>query len=57
MSRQAITKNLQVLMLAGLVQSARAGRKHFYEFNPMPIHQANQYIAGISAHWDDASQH
>lgn len=54
MSRQAVTKHLQVLMLAGLVQSARAGRKHFYEFNPRPIHQTNQYLAGISAHSNDA---
>ena len=52
-SRQAVTKHLQVLMLAGLVRSARSGRQHFYEFNPKPFLQANKYLAGVSAHWDD----
>lgn len=54
MTRQAISKHLHVLMVAGLVRSTRLGRKHLYEFNPEPFRDAHDYLARVSKQWDQA---
>ena len=54
MSRQAITKHLQVLERAGIVRSVRAGRENLFEFRPEPLSDATAYLARVSDQWDDA---
>ena len=54
LTRQAITKHLQVLQLAGLVESQRVGRESRYSIRPAPIAQATDYLSRISSQWDEA---
>ena len=53
-TRQAITKHLHALARAKLVHHRRRGRERIWEFDPEPLNEARQYIARISAQWDDA---
>ncbi len=52
-SRQAITKHLQVLSGAGLVRSSRRGRERIWELEPKRLADAHQYLDRISQDWDD----
>ena len=54
LTRQAVTKHLQVLEGAGLVRSARAGRESRYALDPQPIEDAKAYLNMVSAQWDAA---
>jgi len=54
MSRQAITKHLLVLQKAGVVHSSRLGRESVFSFAPEAIAPARDYLAQVSAHWDNA---
>ena len=53
-SRQAITKHLQVLSEAGLVRSSRRGREHVWDLEPKRLADAHRYLDRISQQWDDA---
>jgi DNA-binding transcriptional ArsR family regulator len=53
-SRQAISKHLQVLSKAGLVRSRRRGRERIWELEPKRIADARAYLGRISQQWDDA---
>lgn len=53
-SRQAITKHLEVLAEAGLVRSAREGRERVWELEPKRLSEAHEYLDAISRQWDDA---
>ena len=53
-SRQAITKHLQVLFDAGLVRSSRQGREHVWDLEPKRLADAHRYLDRISKQWDDA---
>ncbi len=53
-SRQAITKHLDVLSEAGLVRSVRCGRERIWELEPKRLSDAQEYLERISAHWDEA---
>ena len=53
-TRQAITKHLQVLASAGLARSARVGRESVWEVEQEPLEVARQCIDRISAQWDSA---
>jgi DNA-binding transcriptional ArsR family regulator len=53
-TRQAVTKHLQVLAGAGLACSARLGRESVWELEPEPLEAARRCLDGISAQWDDA---
>lgn len=53
-SRQAITKHLDVLADAGLVRSSRQGRERIWELEPKRLDDAHQYLERLSRHWDDA---
>lgn len=55
-SRQAITKHLEVLSGAGLVRSERRGRERIWELEPKRLADAHQYLDRISQQWDDALQ-
>jgi DNA-binding transcriptional ArsR family regulator len=53
-TRQAVTKHLQVLAGAGLVRDVRAGRERLWELNTPPLDEARQCLAMISDQWDQA---
>jgi DNA-binding transcriptional ArsR family regulator len=53
-SRQAITKHLEVLSEAGLVRSLRRGRERIWSFEPRRLEAAHQYLEGLSQQWDMA---
>ena len=46
-SRQAITKHLDVLSRAGLVRGRRRGREHVWELDPRRIAAAHGYLDDI----------
>jgi len=53
-SRQAITKHLQVLADAGLVRDAKSGRERLWELEPSRIDEARRSLDAIAAQWDAA---
>jgi DNA-binding transcriptional ArsR family regulator len=53
-TRQAITKHLQVLERAGVVRGGMAGRERLFELNPGPLTQARDYLDLVSTQWDKA---
>lgn len=52
LTRQAVTKHLQILERAGLVRSIRKGRETLYEFDATPIETMTQYLDLVSGQWD-----
>lgn len=52
-SRQAVTKHLQVLASAGLVTSARAGRENVWQLETQRLAEARRLLDLISREWDD----
>lgn len=54
LTRQAITKHLDVLEKAGLVQSRRAGRETHYSLCAETIVTAQKYMSQICRQWDEA---
>jgi DNA-binding transcriptional ArsR family regulator len=52
-SRQAVSKHVQMLGRAGLVSSKRRGREAQLELNRQPLGDAVAWIAMVSAEWDD----
>jgi DNA-binding transcriptional ArsR family regulator len=53
-SRQAITKHLEVLSQAGLVRSERRGRERIWALEPKRLADAHEYLNRISRQWDVA---
>ena len=53
-SRQAVTKHLQVLSQAGLVRGFRSGRQHIWQIEPGRLDAAREHLDRISAQWDAA---
>lgn len=53
-SRQAITKHLDVLFEAGLVRSSRQGRERIWTFEPKRLDDAHQVLERLATQWDDA---
>lgn len=53
-SRQAITKHLEVLADAGLVHDFRRGRERLWTLEPKRLDDARQYLDRIALQWDDA---
>ena len=54
LTRQAITKHLQVLQHAGIVKSQRIGRESRFTIRPGPIVQAKDYLTLVSGQWDNS---
>jgi DNA-binding transcriptional ArsR family regulator len=52
-SRQAVTKHLQVLAGAGLVKNARDGRENLWQLEPSRLAEARRLLDLISKEWDD----
>src|SRR5437879_7843637 len=53
-TRQAVTKHLQVLANVGLACSSRLGRESVWQLEPEPLDAARHCLDGISAQWDAA---
>jgi DNA-binding transcriptional ArsR family regulator len=53
-TRQAVTKHLQVLAEAGLAHSSRLGRESIWELAPEKLDEARRCLDRISAQWDEA---
>ena len=54
LTRQAVTKHLQVLEAAGLVRSVRTGREKQFELRPEPLRELQSYLDRVSWQWDQA---
>lgn len=52
MSRQAVTRHLQVLEAAGLIAGRRAGRETLYAPRPQRLAEAQGWLAEVGAQWD-----
>jgi len=53
-SRQAVTKHLQFLAVAGIIDGTRAGREHLWALNPARLAEAQRCLDIIARGWDDA---
>lgn len=53
-TRQAVTKHLQVLASAGVVRSTRVGRESIWELQPDELEQARRTLDAIAFQWDSA---
>jgi DNA-binding transcriptional ArsR family regulator len=53
-TRQAVTKHLQVLLNAGVVRLQRFGRETRWELDREPLDAARDSLDRIAAQWDDA---
>jgi DNA-binding transcriptional ArsR family regulator len=51
-SRQAITKHLQVMENAGLVSSMQQGRESLWQLEQKRLAAARRHLQTISAQWD-----
>lgn len=52
-TRQAVTKHLDVLARAGLIGTTRVGRHRIHEIEPAPLRQLAEFLAPYAAAWDD----
>lgn len=55
-TRQAVTKHLEVLAGAGLLHDIRRGRERLWELQPSCIDEARRSLDAIAAQWDQALQ-
>jgi DNA-binding transcriptional ArsR family regulator len=53
-TRQAITKHLNILAGAGLVRDIRVGRERLWEVETRQLDAARRCLERISSQWDDA---
>ena len=53
-TRQAVSKHLDVLAAAGVVGSTRLGRERVWEVESAPLHAAREWLDAISRDWDRA---
>lgn len=51
-SRQGISKHLNIMEEAGLVTVRQQGRDKFYHLTPEPLEEASLWISAIAARWD-----
>ena len=54
MTRQGVTKHLQVLATAGIIDGTRQGREQVWTLNPKRLAEGRRQIDIIAAGWDEA---
>lgn len=54
LTRQAVTKHLQVLAHAGLVKDLRIGRERLWQFDPRQLDEARRSLEAIGKQWETA---
>lgn len=52
-SRQAVTKHLDVLTDSGLVRWRRRGRQRVHELDPQPLRSIDEWLRPYAELWDD----
>jgi DNA-binding transcriptional ArsR family regulator len=52
MTRQGVTKHLDVLVESGLVRQRRQGRRRMHELDPQPLTSVQDWLAPYAAEWD-----
>jgi DNA-binding transcriptional ArsR family regulator len=55
-TRQGITKHLNLLTKAGLVQARTLGREKRYSFKPEPLDSVSEWIHTLDAKWEERLQ-
>ena len=53
-TRQAVSKHLEVLAQAGLAHSSQHGRERIWELEQQPLLTAHDFLQHISQQWDEA---
>ncbi|MEO8020777.1 metalloregulator ArsR/SmtB family transcription factor [Polaromonas sp.] len=53
-TRQAVTRHLQVLADAGLVHDVKVGRERLWQFDQLQLDEARRSLELISQQWDQA---
>ena len=53
-TRQAVTKHLQVLADAGLVRDDKVGRERHWALSPARLREARRHLESIAQQWDEA---
>ena len=53
-TRQAVTKHLNVLAAAGLVRDVKVGRERLWEFEPAQLDEARRTLELIGRQWENA---
>ena len=53
-SRQGVTKHLQVLADAGVVRDVRVGRERLWQLDPTQLDEARKTLEVIGQQWDAA---
>lgn len=51
-TRQGVTKHLNILIEAQLISTGKQGREVYYNLTPKPLTNATQWITEIEALWD-----
>ena len=51
-SRQAVTKHLDILLDSGLVDERRVGRERLHSLDPAPLRQIEAWLRPYSEEWD-----
>lgn len=54
MTRQAVTKHLDLLRDAGLIRVRRQGRERLHELDARPLQRLDEWLEPYAAFWDDA---
>ena len=54
MTRQGVTKHLQVLAAAGIIDGSRQGREQVWALNPPRLAEGQRCLEVIARGWDDA---
>lgn len=54
LTRQAVTKHLEVMRDAGIVKRRRVGRESRFTLRPASFTRAKDYLARVSDQWDEA---
>ena len=54
LTRQAVTKHLQVLADAGLVRDLKMGRERLWQFDPAQMEEARKSLEVIGQQWESA---
>jgi DNA-binding transcriptional ArsR family regulator len=53
MTRQAVTKHLEVLRASGLIQARRSGRERLHELDPRPLRAVDDWLRPYAEAWDE----
>ncbi|MEJ7570357.1 MAG: metalloregulator ArsR/SmtB family transcription factor [Gaiellaceae bacterium] len=52
MTRQGVTKHLELLRAARLVRVERRGRERIHALDPQPLREATEWLAPYAARWE-----